>query len=97
MAALQIEAPAERAAYLDQACPGTAVLRQRVEGLLRGFDQAGSFLQQPAASCNSRQLLATAGSFLQQPAAGTAASVSPCSASTLDRGAAEIPGTVIGP
>jgi serine/threonine protein kinase len=48
MAALQIEDPAERSAYLDQACAGEAGLRQRVEALLKAFEQAGSFLQQPA-------------------------------------------------
>jgi len=49
MAALQIEDAAERSAYLDRACPGEAAPRQRVEALLAAFDQAGSFLQQPAA------------------------------------------------
>jgi serine/threonine protein kinase/tetratricopeptide (TPR) repeat protein len=48
MAALQIDA-AERAAYLDRACANEAVLRQRLEALLVAFEQAGSFLQQPAA------------------------------------------------
>jgi WD40 repeat protein/serine/threonine protein kinase len=49
MAALPIEDPTGRSAYLDQACGGEAGLRQRVEALLRAFEQAGSFLQQPAA------------------------------------------------
>jgi eukaryotic-like serine/threonine-protein kinase len=48
IAALQIEDAAERAAYLDRACAGETALRQRVEALLAAFDQAGSFLQQPA-------------------------------------------------
>src|SRR5262245_27794125 len=48
MAALLIEGPAERCAYLDQACSAEAGLRQRVEALLQAFGQAGSFLQQPA-------------------------------------------------
>ena len=50
IAALQIDDPAERAAYLDKACGGDAELRQRVEALLAAFGQAGSFLQQPAAA-----------------------------------------------
>jgi tetratricopeptide (TPR) repeat protein/serine/threonine protein kinase len=48
MAAVQIEGAAERSAYLDQACAGQPALRQRVGALLVAFDQAGSFLQQPA-------------------------------------------------
>src|SRR5262245_38495816 len=44
-AALEIEAPDERAAYLDRACGGDDALRARVEALLRAHAQAGSFLQ----------------------------------------------------
>ena len=40
--------PEERAAYLDEACAGDAVLRQQVENLLRAGEEAGVFLQQPA-------------------------------------------------
>src|SRR3954468_10243237 len=36
--------PADRAAYLDEACGGDAVLRQRVEALLRADDEPGAFL-----------------------------------------------------
>jgi WD40 repeat protein/serine/threonine protein kinase/tetratricopeptide (TPR) repeat protein len=49
MAALPIEDPAERSAYLDRECAGEPALRQRVEALLAAFAQAGSFLQRPAA------------------------------------------------
>src|SRR5581483_6063487 len=45
-AALQ-ELPADRAAYLDQACADDPALRQRVEALLRAQVAAGSFLQGP--------------------------------------------------
>src|SRR6266404_3881177 len=38
----------ERAAYLDEACAGDAVLRQRVEELLCAGAEAGGFLQKPA-------------------------------------------------
>src|SRR5262245_15414551 len=48
MAALQIEDAAERSTYLDRACAGETALRQRVEALLAAFEQAGSFMQQPA-------------------------------------------------
>jgi serine/threonine protein kinase/tetratricopeptide (TPR) repeat protein len=48
IAAVQIADPAERAAYLDQACAGEPELRHRACVLLNAFEQAGSFLQQPA-------------------------------------------------
>src|SRR6266481_677014 len=38
-----------RAAYLDEACAGDAALRQRVEELLQAGEEAGAFLQEPAA------------------------------------------------
>jgi eukaryotic-like serine/threonine-protein kinase len=38
----------ERAAYLDEACAGDAVLRQRVEELLQVGDEAGAFLNNMA-------------------------------------------------
>ncbi|HEX7618469.1 MAG TPA: serine/threonine-protein kinase, partial [Verrucomicrobiae bacterium] len=47
-AARQLPA-SERAAYLEQACAGDAALRQRVEELLQASDEAGNFLENPAA------------------------------------------------
>jgi serine/threonine protein kinase/tetratricopeptide (TPR) repeat protein len=38
--------PAERAAYLDQACAGEEALRQRVEALLRADAEPGAFLSE---------------------------------------------------
>src|SRR5256714_1426527 len=49
VAALQKEDPAERQAYLDEACAGQPELRRQVENLLRLYEGAGSFLEQPAA------------------------------------------------
>src|SRR5580765_2666104 len=49
IAALQKEDPAQRQAYLDEACAGQPELRQQVEQLLRLHQGAGSFLQNPAA------------------------------------------------
>jgi serine/threonine protein kinase/Leucine-rich repeat (LRR) protein len=46
--ALEKKTAAERAAYLDQACGGDAVLRRQVERLLEAHPQAKSFLAQPA-------------------------------------------------
>src|SRR5688500_15279017 len=40
--------PAERAAFLDQACAADAALRRRGEAPLHSDDGAGSFLQMPA-------------------------------------------------
>src|SRR5262249_9696600 len=48
--ALEKQGPAERAAYLDQACAGAQASRQRVERLLERHYQAGSFLEPPAQS-----------------------------------------------
>jgi hypothetical protein len=48
-AALGKAVPAERAAYLDEACRGDADLRRRVERLLEAHQQVGTFLEQPLA------------------------------------------------
>jgi hypothetical protein len=47
LAALQIADPHERAAWLDHACGGDAVLRQRIDVLLQALDKAGSLLDHP--------------------------------------------------
>src|SRR5438876_7743924 len=52
--ALEIEPADERRAYLDDACAGNPGLREKVEGLLRAYESAGSFLESPA-----RALIAT--------------------------------------
>src|SRR5438046_3185556 len=49
IAALQREDPAQRQAYLDEACARQPELRQQVEHLLRLHEGAGSFLEKPAA------------------------------------------------
>src|SRR6266852_6101272 len=49
IAVLQKEEPAERRAYLDEACAQQPELRQQVENLLRLHEGAGSFLEKPAA------------------------------------------------
>jgi hypothetical protein len=46
--ALKKETPAERAAYLDEACAGNAELRRGVEELLRAEEGLGDFLEPPA-------------------------------------------------
>jgi serine/threonine protein kinase len=47
--ALRREDDGERTDYLDRACAGDAALRRRVETLLRAHDEAGPFLERPAA------------------------------------------------
>jgi WD40 repeat protein/serine/threonine protein kinase len=46
--ALEREDPAERAAFLDQACAGHPALRGRIERLLRRHEQADGFLEATA-------------------------------------------------
>jgi hypothetical protein len=71
----------ERAAYLDQACGSDAELRRRGEALLQAHDNAGSFLNQPAAPA-SVTTDASAGQWIDRAAPPALA---------------EGPGTVIGP
>jgi serine/threonine protein kinase/tetratricopeptide (TPR) repeat protein len=47
-AAVLPKSPADRLAYLEQACADAPTLRERVEALLRAQQAAGSFLQSPA-------------------------------------------------
>jgi eukaryotic-like serine/threonine-protein kinase len=49
LAALELKDPRERAQYLDQACAGDHTLRAGVEALLNSHEEAGSFLELPAA------------------------------------------------
>ncbi len=46
-AALQWDNPAQRAAYLDEACAGNPDLRRRVEELLKASGEAQTFLERP--------------------------------------------------
>jgi serine/threonine protein kinase/tetratricopeptide (TPR) repeat protein len=48
--ALEIESPAARAAYLDEACGTDAGLRAELEGLLATLGRAGEFMRRPAAA-----------------------------------------------
>src|ERR1700681_3199724 len=50
MVALEREAPADRHAYVAEACQGDEGLRQGVEALLAAHERAGSFLASPAVS-----------------------------------------------
>ena len=50
LAALEITDPVARAVYLDKACGNDPILRQRVDALFKSHDEAGSFLEKPAAA-----------------------------------------------
>jgi len=50
IAALNQDDPAKRQAYLQDACGSDSALRQRIEALLKVYDNAGSFLEAPPAS-----------------------------------------------
>ena len=45
--ALEIESLEERSKFLDEACNGDAKLRAKVNALLRAYEDAGSFLEDP--------------------------------------------------
>jgi serine/threonine protein kinase/tetratricopeptide (TPR) repeat protein len=51
--AVELESPAERAAYLEQACGQDAQLREEVEQLLQHDRAAGSFLESPASDLDA--------------------------------------------
>ncbi|HLN98618.1 MAG TPA: protein kinase [Pyrinomonadaceae bacterium] len=53
--ALQCE-PAERSAFLDEACAGDELLRKEVEALLSAHEEAGSFIESPALDVEARSL-----------------------------------------
>src|SRR5262249_45731462 len=69
IAALQKEDPAERWAYLEEACAGQPEVRQQVENLLRLHEGAGSFLEQPAGEFAATEPLPAAS---EQPSPGEA-------------------------
>jgi WD40 repeat protein/serine/threonine protein kinase len=53
VAALDLDDPSERAAYLDRACGDDPAVRQRVERLLQAHAAAGGFLQAPVLKAES--------------------------------------------
>jgi serine/threonine protein kinase len=81
LTALEKSTPAERAAYLQEACVGNPELRRRVEALLCAHDQSGDLLDPP--SLGAQPTVPTG----FDPAAGAAS----------PRGQLEGPGTCIGP
>ena len=46
--ALEFNSPQQRTAFLDQACGSNKLLRETVEELLKSYQEAGSFLEEPA-------------------------------------------------
>ncbi len=72
--AVELATPAERQAFVEQACAGDEALQGQVERLISNHFRAGSFLERPAVAMDPDGLVSW------EPA-----------------GAAESPGTVIGP
>ena len=66
--ALGITDPAERQAFLEQACGGDAALRQEVESLLTAISAAGDFLRHPCPAVSGSQQ----NSLLKTPLSETA-------------------------
>jgi serine/threonine protein kinase/tetratricopeptide (TPR) repeat protein len=58
-AALAIDDPAQRAAYLDRACAGQPELREHLDALLSIDAQMGSFLEAPAPAVTADELSIT--------------------------------------
>lgn len=56
--------PAERAAFLDQACAGDEALRRKVEALLVAYGKAESFIEAPAFEVAAQALAANRGELL---------------------------------
>src|SRR5438876_804846 len=81
-AALAKDDPAERAAYLGEACGADSALRRQVDRLLAAHPQVGSFLQDDAAVQPS-------------PLGGVGPGVR--GGATIDVPLTECPGRVIGP
>lgn len=59
--AREIESPGERAAFLDRACADAPDVRGEVEALLRADEEAGSFLETPAAGWLGVEMAAGSG------------------------------------
>ncbi len=49
LGALERDDPAQRLAFIEQACEGNATLHERIAKLLEVYQRAGSFLEVPAA------------------------------------------------
>src|SRR5262249_23271793 len=47
LAVVELDDPANRTAYLDEACGGNAALRRQVENLLAAHFRSGEFLDEP--------------------------------------------------
>jgi WD40 repeat protein len=63
-------APADRAAFLDEACAGDAALRRRVEALLPAHDEPGAFLSEAGPDLNATASLPPASPLVGAALAG---------------------------
>jgi len=72
--AVEITEPENRGRFLDEACAGKPALRDRVDGLIRAGEQAGSFLEHPAldsGTASAHSLRATGEVAAARPGTGT--------------------------
>ncbi|HWX22187.1 MAG TPA: protein kinase [Candidatus Binatia bacterium] len=65
-AALELD-PAQRVAYLDQACAGDAPLREQVQTLLRAHTQAGNFLEDLPSGLDFNETIRPESPLTEQP------------------------------
>ena len=94
LAAIEKATPAERAAFLDEACAGDVSLRQKVEELLRAHYQPGSFLEKPAAELRAQAPPSSPGEVDEgQQGSSPSAIRSPAS----DESSSEAVGSYLGP
>src|SRR5437016_12614920 len=62
--------PAQRGAFLAEACAGDEWLRRQVEALLAAHEEAGSFIERPAMEVEARGLAADEGTTEAELAVG---------------------------
>src|SRR6185312_11323018 len=65
-AALKLSAE-QRAEYLQETCGNDAALRGRIEGLLKAYQDAGGFMEEPAASAGKTIVLSLSPSSDEKP------------------------------
>jgi eukaryotic-like serine/threonine-protein kinase len=69
--ALEISSAADRKAYLDKVCAAAPEIRKKVEALLKAHEDAGSFLEKPAAQAPATASYHSGGKQPDQPYSGT--------------------------
>ena len=89
--AVEKDDPAERAAFLKEACAGDPNLRRRIEALLQSHATAGDFLDMPGSRAGSR-----AGSGMPADRGRSGAGSGPAAGAARSRRPARLPGPLPG-